>query len=105
MVWSRPLYIPEELKSKEFWAYRIDDDGQLSLPIARGFVERVQRCNYEPYNIDFVSYDHQSRKYLMDCVVSDDCDELCSHFVGFAKEQIFLMEAKSRALKLEVLKL
>lgn len=105
MIWNHLTSVPEELKSGELWAYRIDDDGQLSLPITRGFIERIQRCNYEPYNIDFVSYDHQNRKCLTDCVVSDDYDELCSHFVRFAKEQIFLMEAKSRVLKSEIFKL
>lgn len=105
MVWYHLTYVPEELKSEELWAYCIDDDGQLSLPITRGFIERVQCCNHESYNIDFVSYDHQNRKCLVDCVVSDDYDELCSYFIRFAKEQILLMEARSRVLKSEILKL
>lgn len=104
MVWIRPTSVPEELEGKEFWAYRIAD-GYLSLPITRGFVERVYRCSYEPYNINFVAHDHQNKQYLMDCVVSDDYEEICSHFIDFAKEQILLMEAKSRVLKSEILKL
>ena len=104
MIWIRPTSVPEELVRKAFWAYRIAD-GQLSLPITRGFVERVQRCSYEPYNINFVAHDHQNKQYLMDCVVSDDYEEICSNFIDFAKEQILLMEAKSRVLKSEILKL
>lgn len=104
MIWSRPKSVPEELEGKNFWAYRVDD-GYLFLPITRGSVERVHRCSYEPYNINFVSHDHQNKQYLMDCVISDDYGELCSHFVKFAKEQILLMEAKSHVLKSEILKL
>lgn len=104
MIWNHPTSVPEELEGKNFWAYRIAD-GYLCLPITRGFAECVHRCSYEPYNINFVSHDHQNTQYLMDCVVSDDYGELCSHFAEFAKEQILLMEAKSRILKSEILKL
>lgn len=104
MVWNCPTSFPEELKEKNFWAYCIDD-GYLIFPVTRGFMERVQRCSYEPYNLDFVSHDHQNRRHLVDCVISDDYGELCSHFMVVAKEQIRLMEAKSRILKSEILKL
>ena len=104
MILVRPTSVPEELEGKEFWAYCVED-GYLSLPITRGFVERVQRCRYEPYNINFVAHDHKNKQYLMDCVVSYDYEEICSHFIDFAKEQILLMEAKSRVLKSEILKL
>lgn len=105
MIWNNPERVPEELKGKEFWAYRIDDDGQLIIPITLGFIERVQRCSDESCNIDFVSCDYQYRMLLMDCVISDNYYELRSDFVRFAKEKIFLMELKSRALKSEILKL
>lgn len=103
MIWSHPMSLPEELKGKNFWAYCIED-GYLNLSVTRGSAERVWRCSYEPYNVDFVSHDHQDRKYLMDCVVSDDYGELCSHFIAYSKEQIRLMEAKSHILKTEILK-
>ena len=65
------------------------------------FPEELKEKNFWAYCID----DHQNRRHLVDCVISDDYGELCSHFMVVAKEQIRLMEAKSRILKSEILKL